>query len=554
MPPIRITRLHKDQRVHVFHRYSQDPNGYFMVKNKAMGQLHPSIGKTDGWTEAIATENWDVANFDVNHFETWPEIRWTYPLWYDKRGRKLDSKNPSMVTQRVQPEQIRLESAPEEASRQPISTFVFVRWGGAQVVDPVTEGVGGWGNIGSTCSDNFINSLEQRAFTLLGPTYEVISVFVQNSQELKQLSTPLLRDLCAGVHVGAFYFLWPIGFEDGHDYPGYVERDALFRLLEQNEFAGIPTRFPHCSHLYKTFASKEWAAQQCLTPGLNVPLTTKLSRSLISQNPLAAAHTAIDALQSLAKTRETWPGWENCNWRPTVDTGVTKLGYSWEAMDVLKWKNPKELATALENLVEQPGSRMDFAFVQEWIDFDVEWRHYIVWPNLQDPESLLPRKIVCTQFQEATSRGGFTDFNKFSLEESLDTVFQGDREAWLDAQTKSNALIKRWLHWLLVESSELPIVVRFDILVKRNPEGGTSRVYTGELTELGGCFLGWQEGPMIIQGAMVESVAYPRGRKYDDRMRHNNPKKGKEQGARGAQQLHQSNGPVHPPQQRSNGH
>jgi len=25
------------------------------------------------------------------------------------------------------------------------------------VVDPVTEGVGGWGSIGSTCSDNYTN-------------------------------------------------------------------------------------------------------------------------------------------------------------------------------------------------------------------------------------------------------------------------------------------------------------------------------------------------------------------------------------------------------------
>merc|ERR1711862_257604 len=121
--------------------------------------------------------------------------------------------------------------------------------------------MGGWGSIGSTCSDNFINALEARAFSLLGPTYEILSCFVQNSEDLRRLgSVSLLRDLCAGQNLGAFYFLWPIVFEDGHDYPGYVERDALMRTMESIEFSGIPTKFPHTSHLYKTFASKEWAA------------------------------------------------------------------------------------------------------------------------------------------------------------------------------------------------------------------------------------------------------------------------------------------------------
>jgi len=520
MPNIKVTRMQKDQRVHVFHRYSQDPNGYFMVKTKAMGQMHPSIGKTDGWTEAVVNESWDIKDFDATMFETWPEIRWSYPLWYDKRGRKLDTKNPKMITQRVLPEQIRIDQQPEEAAKQPVATFVFVRWGGAEPVDPVTEGVGGWGQIGSTCSDNFINALEERAFEMLGPTYEIISCFVQNSVDLANLATPLLRDLCAGENLGAFYFLWPIGFEDGHDYPGYVEKETLMKLISSNEFSGIPTKFPHTAHLYRTFASKEWAATQCLTPGLNVPLTTKLSRSLITADPLQAAYTSIEALKRLKTAREDWPGWEKVNWNSTINQGVTKLGYSWEAMDVLKWKNPKELSVALENLVEQPGSRMEFAFVQEWVDFDVEWRHYIVNPKLDDPQSLIPRKVVATQFKEATSRGGFTDFDKFSLEESLTRNFHGDRDAWMDAQQQSLALIKRWLYWLHAESAELPVVVRFDILVKKL-EGGRSRIYTGELTELGGCFLGWDDGPRVIQGAMVESVVMPEGGKSSNNRKKN---------------------------------
>ena len=119
------------------------------------------VGRTDGWTTARVNENWDVAwpifsetrkhlviwdgpagmnvacpsladqnqiptcftltirdNFFVflsfffavfyfspeaqyynpNDYQTWVEIQWSHPLWYNRRGHRLDVKNPSMVT------------------------------------------------------------------------------------------------------------------------------------------------------------------------------------------------------------------------------------------------------------------------------------------------------------------------------------------------------------------------------------------------------------------------------------------------------------------------
>ena len=72
--------------------------------------------------------------------------------------------------------------------------------------------------------------------------------------------------------------MWPIAFQDGHEFPAYVQREKLIELMVQMEAghqrisrpglklsafskpkaAGIPSRFPHESHLYKIFASKEW--------------------------------------------------------------------------------------------------------------------------------------------------------------------------------------------------------------------------------------------------------------------------------------------------------
>ena len=58
------------------------------------------------------------------------------------------------------------------------------------------------------------------------------------------------------------------------------------------------------------------------------------------------------------------------------------------------------------------GSHMEYVFVQEWVDFDVEIRNYVVLPDVSDPKTCLPRGQVCTMFQEETAHGGFTNFSR----------------------------------------------------------------------------------------------------------------------------------------------
>lgn len=513
-PQIRISYLTEGQEVHCFHRYCQDPNGnFFMVDHKSMGSLHPSVGRTDGWTSGIATSDWDRNNYDAANQDTWPLIRWSHPLWYDRRGRRLDVSQVNHVTQRIPAEQIRLKTQPEEAANRPLLSILSVRWGGAQPVDPVTEGIGGWGAIGSTCSDNYINSFETMVFNTLGPSYEIFSCFIQNSAELEKLQSPLIRHQLRGKHVGAQYYLWPIGFDDGHDYPGYVEREKLFQLMTFNECAGIPTRFPHNSHLYKFFASKDWTASHGFNPMLRVPLTTKVPRALIAQNPERATFQAIEALNCMSHARTNIFGFKDHfnkdiaeEYRETkqIQQGVAKLGWSWEALDVRKWQDPKTLQTALVDLGEQQGSHMEYVFVQEWVDFDIEIRNYVVLPDLRDPQSCLPKGVVCTLFQEETQNGGFTNFNRFGRDECFHRIFKGDEKAFNSCTQQINDLIYRWLYAIRAECSEPPVFVRFDMLCKYSGPG-QCKVMTGELTELGGCFLGWQEGPQVVFGAIIDS-------------------------------------------------
>lgn len=506
-PQITISQLYPGEEVDVFHRYTQDPNGYFMVQHSTSGILHPSVGKTDGWTKARVTEGWDIQHFRPNDFKTWVEIQWTHPTWYNRRGHRLDVNTPSMVTQRVLPEQIRQRYQPSEAQQQPCLTLFHVRWGGEQPVNPVTEGAGGWGQIGSTPSDNYINGWEENVFQTLGPTYEIYSAFIQGSDELTKISPPLLRHLFKGKHLSALYFTWPIAFQDGHEYPAYVQREKLLELMVHMEATGIPTRFPHASHLYKIFASKEWTAQMCLHPFMRTPLTTQVSRQAVASDPGKAADQAIRALNNLAETRASWGftlhGQDAPARATPVQKGVAKLGWSWEAMDVQAWRTKPELQSALAHLVEQPGSFVDLIFVQEWVDFDVEMRHFIVEPDLSNPQTWKPKRIIYTVFK-SREQGCFRNFDRYERKACLKNCFQNDEVALADAERQAEELIGRWLQWLQAQSHELPVVTRFDILARRLAPGRAA-IATGELTELGGCFLGWPKGPATVFAAMLRS-------------------------------------------------
>ncbi|CAE7563722.1 unnamed protein product, partial [Symbiodinium sp. CCMP2456] len=509
--PVTVSYLTAGEPVDVFHRYCQDPNGYFMAQTGASGLLHPSIGKTDAWTTAVVNEHWDAQYYNPQDYNTWVQIRWTHPTWYNRRGHRLDVKNPSMVTQRVMPEQIRQRGKPSEAQQQPRLSLLHVRWGGQQPVNPVTEGAGGWGKIGSTPSDNYINSWEDSVFRALGPNYEVVSVFFQNSEELSKLCPPLLKTLLRGEHVGALYFMWPIAFQDGHETPAYVQREKQLDMMVNMEAAGIPTRFPHQSHLYKVFASKEWTSQMCLHPLLHVPLTTMVARQAIVTDPAGAASDAMKALNNLAEARHSWNAQlAQPPKAKRVVKGVAKLGWSWEAMDVTAWKNKEELEMALCELSEQPGNLCDQIFVQEWLDFDVEMRHFIVEANYDDPQTWKPKQIVYTVFKSKEDNS-FRNFDRYDRLGCLGKCFQNDDAALADAERQAEALIARWIQWLQAQSHQLPVVVRMDIVAKRTGPG-KAVVHTGELTELGACFLGWAKGgfprhaPVLFQGRRADGA------------------------------------------------
>ena len=141
------------------------------------------------------------------------------------------------------------------------------------------------------------------------------------------------------------------------------------------ERAGIPTRFPHPSNVYRVFLSKDWMAHLCLQPGLRCPATTKVNRASVETDPQAAAANALKSLDLIRKVQRGnnreghWAGRGATEKLGAPDastydpdspvpwdkvTGVTKLGFSWEAADVKKFSGVDQLAARLRKLFDQP--------------------------------------------------------------------------------------------------------------------------------------------------------------------------------------------------------
>ncbi|CAJ1356940.1 unnamed protein product, partial [Effrenium voratum] len=121
--------------------------------------------------------------------------------------------------------------------------------------------------------------------------YELFVAPVAEEEQLERLQpSEVQRQLCRAGRWGMVYFLSPQRvqgqFRTKHD---LVHDVPLFNLMEALERAGIPTVWPHPSHLYRILAGKEWPAQLCLSEQYRVPATTLVPRQAVEGDAAAAA-------------------------------------------------------------------------------------------------------------------------------------------------------------------------------------------------------------------------------------------------------------------------
>ncbi|KAJ9469514.1 hypothetical protein DIPPA_24965 [Diplonema papillatum] len=478
-----------NEAVHVFYRYEYDgsgdgPDAYFPVRTESSGQCLPRIGATHCWQPAVVVDRWHPSMFDpLDPINTGVNVRLSYPTWYNRQGCALDVRMARNCEIRIHPADV------VRGTEMPATdiSFVVVRWGGLFKTPDYNDlggEEGGWGSIGTSISDGYITAMFDRAYQRLGPTYEVITCFVQGSADMGQVTPNAIVPLLRGRRFAGCYFLWPIAFTEGTcRTPGYVEKESLFSVMRRLECGGVPTAFPHPSYLYRTLVSKDWCQYVCLLDSLHVPATTRVSRARIAANAEDAAANAIASLTSLSD-------------QSVITGGVAKLAYSWEASDVFSFRTKQQLAANLGRLVSQPGCESEYVIVQQFVPSDLEIRAYCI--------SGEPVHLLYTKFCEHTEEGSFTAFQSVSRDTAVGEWFGGCDIAMAHAEAEVCRLTHLWMRWVRGIDSHFPPFLRLDYFVKR--VGNESKVMTGELTEMGASCLGWADGWTATFDAVLKAA------------------------------------------------
>jgi hypothetical protein len=87
-----------------------------------------------------------------------------------------------------------------------------------------------------------------------------------------------------------------------------VDQSMYFDAVRTFEAAGVCTRFPHPSQLYRTLLAKDWQPSLCLVPNLRIPPAVLVNRATICASPSHAASLVINALSAVRASRYESPG------------------------------------------------------------------------------------------------------------------------------------------------------------------------------------------------------------------------------------------------------
>lgn len=514
---------HNGDEVYVFYRMDkrcERHRKYLAVLDPRHGGYRPRAGMAEGWVPARVTLDHDL---EKRAGEVCVEYRWSH--FYDKQGRACSSSTGWTEWYPLRhvckaPETPGLTTSLVLRDVQPDLAIIAFRWGGRDQVSHCSQ----WGETGTSSSDTFFAAfLDQSVHPTLGTNYEVWIVYIEDHSDMVKIadtahlifgaSHPLRR----AKKYCSMFFLYPTAFEEscvpteqtgGDNGAGLVDQKSLFRMMKSVERAGIPTQFPHCSGLYQQLASKSWTSALSLVPHLRVPPTVSLPRHLIEESCARAAGLAFDSLLEVKRQQAMLRGEGKADDTITIEKGVTKLGYSWEALDVKFWEGLGGLSTSLydlsqtieisDELTAQPHD-CDSLLVQEYIPHDFELRIYTVEGKVE--------ANIYTKFCSIKPNREFGDFQQLSSKEQAATEWmKGDSAALEDGERQCLELTNHWLAWLRTQACEVPPAIRFDYFVGRTTgQAGKATVWTLEICELGFSMLAHRQLPQKVFDAMLRS-------------------------------------------------
>jgi hypothetical protein len=335
------------ETVEIFYRMSNE-EGYFPVDSLAMRCLRPRFGRTDGWMRAMVIEDWPLSGsstIGADHLkEGHVKVRHLHQLWSDRYGQALNPERDRDMVVAVPSSDVRRPSDVTEATRRVTLSLLIVRWGGQETDFNMEQ----WGAASSSTSDAYVSSfVDATVYDRLGPDYEVFTVFVTSGADLAKVQPAAIVPAMTGRHRAACYFLWPVMAQDGADEleSGMVEQAPYFEVVTAVEAAGVCTRFPHPSQLYRQLLSKEWQPALCLLPQLRIPPATMVNRATVAAAPRRAAQLACAALDEIREARYRKKPEPDALRVTGVEArkGVAKLGYAWEAAHVRIFRHPHSL-------------------------------------------------------------------------------------------------------------------------------------------------------------------------------------------------------------------
>lgn len=292
--------------------------------------------------------------------------------------------------------------------------------------------------------------------------YEVITVYVNSSNELHDVSEAWAFSALKGKIKAAMILLWPSLSQQPR--PGFVEEASLFNLMERLETIGISCSYPHSSQLYRTLASKAWTADLSAEE-FQIPPTRRISLAEIKK----CARTAADNAASVLGESSGF---------------VAKLGFSWNSEDVVAAGDQEELARKLQDLVVQEPGRGPHG-------------HVLVQKRIQgllcEPSVFLKHgSIIETRFVSPVL--GQRSFRTFSESEALAEIFNSSKEDLSSVLEETCRLSNKLLKWIMADFAEIPSFLRMDFLVAREPSTSKLQIWTGEVCELGGGLCGLSGG------------------------------------------------------------
>lgn len=320
--------------------------------------------------------------------------------------------------------------------------------------------------------------------------YEIFTVFIRETSDLRSLDPGQLRAMLTGENVVAWYFLWPTPCGNTNPW-GYVSEEDLFPFMHAMERVPVRTGWPHMSHLYRQLAGKLWVPQMCLHKEYRVPPTTRIYFADFEYNNRRAVIQALDVIMRLRKNlwnREPVP-YDRFK-------GVVKLGFSWGGLDVLPFKGIASMMKNVKTLFSHPECRNTACLVQEMVA-DVVAEHRVLcfydkvaqrfhkeplWSIIGKPAQHAKHKVNAFDVDEFQCAFGIT----LSRQKVASELFQGDYLACRKVEEEASRLVDRWLLWFQTESPEPPQCTRIDFLITRSPDqGGAASVWTCEVGECG---------------------------------------------------------------------